>query len=57
MLSQEQIQQIREFLLLEEEPEEAILELIEIELEEGISLNEILTLRIDKETFSNSDFY
>jgi hypothetical protein len=57
MLSQEQIQQIREFLLLEEEPEEAILELIEIELEEGISLNEILTLRIDKESFSNSDFY
>ena len=57
MLSQEQIQQIKEFLLLEEEPEEAILELIEIELEEGISLNEILTLRIDKESFSNSDFY
>jgi hypothetical protein len=57
MLSQEQIQQIREFLLLEEEPEEAILELIEIELEEGISFNEILTLRIDKESFSNSDFY
>ena len=57
MLSQEQIQQIREFLLLEEEPEEAILELIEIELEEGISLNEILTLRIDKEIFSDSDFY
>jgi hypothetical protein len=57
MLSQEQIQQIREFLLLEEEPEEAILELIEIELEEGISLKEILTLRIDKESFSNSDFY
>ena len=57
MLSQEQIQQVREFLLLEEEPEEAILELIEIELEEGISLNEILTLRIDKESFSNSDFY
>jgi hypothetical protein len=57
MLSQEQIQQIREFLLLEEEPEEAILELIEIELEEGISLNEILTLGIDKESFSNSDFY
>ena len=57
MLSQEQIQQIREFLLLEEEPEEAILELIEIELEEGISLNEILTLRIDKESLSNSDFY
>ena len=57
MLSQEQIQQIREFLLLEEEPEEAILELIEIELEEGISLNEILTLKIDKESFSNSDFY
>ena len=57
MLSQEQIQQIREFLLLEEEPEEAILELIEIQLEEGISLNEILTLKIDKESFSNSDFY
>jgi hypothetical protein len=57
MLSQEQIQQIREFLLLEEESEEAILELIEIELEEGISLNEILTLRIDKESLSNSDFY
>jgi hypothetical protein len=57
MLSQEQIQQIKEFLLLEEEPEEAILELIEIELEEGISLNEILTLRIDKESFSDSDFY
>jgi hypothetical protein len=57
MLSKEQIQQIKEFLLLEEEPEEAILELIEIELEEGISLNEILTLRIDKESFSNSDFY
>jgi len=57
MLSQEQIQQIREFLLLEEEPEEAILELIEIELEQGISLNEILTLGIDKESFSNSDFY
>ena len=57
MLSQEQIQQIREFLLLEEEPEEAILELIGIQLEEGISLNEILTLRIDKESFSNSDFY
>jgi len=57
MLSQEQIQQIKEFLLLEEEPEEAILELIEIELEEGISLKEILTLRIDKESFSNSDFY
>jgi hypothetical protein len=57
MLSQEQIQQIKEFLLLEEEPEEAILELIEIELEEGISLNEILTLGIDKESFSNSDFY
>lgn len=57
MLSQEQIQQIKEFLLLEEEPEEAILELIEIELEEGISLNEILTLRIDKESLSNSDFY
>ena len=30
MLSQEQIQQIREFLLLEEEPEEGILKLIEI---------------------------
>ena len=57
MLNQEQIQQIREFLLLEEEPEEAILELIEIELEEGISLNEILTLRIDKESLSDSDFY
>ena len=57
MLSQEQIQQIKEFLLLEEEPEEAILELIGIQLEEGISLNEILTLRIDKESFSNSDFY
>jgi hypothetical protein len=57
MLSQEQIQQIKEFLLLEEEPEEAILELIEIELEEGISLNEILTLRIDKESLSDSDFY
>jgi hypothetical protein len=57
MLSQEQIQQIKEFLLLEEEPEEAILELIEIELEQGISLNEILTLGIDKESFSNSDFY
>ena len=57
MLSQEQIQQIREFLLLEEEPEKAILELIEIQLEEGISLNEILTLRIDKESFSDSDFY
>jgi hypothetical protein len=57
MLSQEQIKQIKEFLLLKEEPEEAILELIEIELEEGISLKEILTLRIDKESFSNSDFY
>jgi hypothetical protein len=42
---------------LEEEPEEAILELIEIQLEEGMTLKEILTLGIDKETFSNSDFY
>jgi hypothetical protein len=57
MLSQEQIQQIKEFLLLEEEPNKDTLELIEIQLEEGISLNEILTLRIDKESFSNSDFY
>jgi hypothetical protein len=57
MLSQEQIQQIKEFLLLEEEPNKDTLELIEIQLEEGISLNEILTLGIDKESFSNSDFY
>jgi hypothetical protein len=57
MLSQEQIQQIKEFLLLEEEPNKDTLELIEIQLEEGISLKEILTLRIDKESFSNSDFY
>ena len=57
MLSQEQIQQIKEFLLLEEEPNKDTLELIEIQLEEGISLNEILTLRINKESFSNSDFY
>lgn len=57
MLSQEQIQQIREFLLLEEEPNKDTLELIEIQLEEGMTLKEILTLRIDKESFSNSDFY
>ena len=57
MLSQEQIQQIKEFLLLEEEPDKDTLELIEICLEQGMTLKEVLTDGIDKESLSNSDFY
>ncbi|MEB3190445.1 MAG: hypothetical protein VKL42_08900 [Snowella sp.] len=56
MLTKEQVQQIKDFLALKEEPDKDILELIELQLKEGTSLEELLNPN-SQTSLSNSDFY